>query len=109
MIGDVKMADKKKFILAVPNFSDGRRKEVIESIVSELKGVEGVKLISYEPEHDFNRTVVTVIGEPQSLKEALLNMAAKSYELIDMQGRTVFITGGSRGIGRAIALKAAQK
>jgi len=84
MIGDVKMADKKKFILAVPNFSDGRRKEVIESIVSELKGVEGVKLISYEPEHDFNRTVVTVIGEPQSLKEALLNMAAKSYELIDM-------------------------
>ncbi|MGV8146142.1 MAG: glutamate formimidoyltransferase [Alkaliphilus sp.] len=79
------MSDKKQYILAVPNFSDGRRKEVIESIVAELKDNEGVKLISYELEHDFNRTVVTVIGEPQPLKEALLNMAGKSYELIDME------------------------
>lgn len=75
------MADKKQYVLAVPNFSDGRRKEVIEAIVMELRDVEGVKLISYEPEHDFNRTVVTVIGEPQPLKKALLDMAGKSYEL----------------------------
>lgn len=77
--------DEKKYILAVPNFSDGRRKEVIEEIVSELKDIEGVKLVSYEPESDFNRTVVTVIGEPVPLKEALLNMAKKSYELINME------------------------
>lgn len=79
------MALEKQYILAVPNFSDGRRTEVIEAIVSQLKGIEGVKLVSYEPEHDFNRTVVTVIGEPKPLKEALLNMAAKSYELINME------------------------
>lgn len=77
--------DKKKYILAVPNFSDGRREEVIEEIVSELKDIEGVKLVSYDPEYDFNRTVVTVIGEPVHLKEALLNMAKKSYELINME------------------------
>lgn len=74
----------KKYILAVPNFSEGRREDVVESIVSEVKDREGVKLVSYEPEHDFNRTVVTVIGEPEPLKEALIDMAGKSYELIDM-------------------------
>lgn len=79
------MSAEKQYILAVPNFSEGRRKEVIEAVVDEVRNVEGVKLVSYEPEHDFNRTVVTVIGEPQPLKEALLNMAAKSIELIDMR------------------------
>lgn len=79
------MSDVKKYILAVPNFSEGRRTDVIEAIVDEVRKVDGVKLVSYEPEHDFNRTVVTCIGEPAPLKVALLNMAAKSYELIDMR------------------------
>jgi glutamate formiminotransferase/formiminotetrahydrofolate cyclodeaminase len=79
------MSTEKQYVLAVPNFSDGRRKEVIEEIVKELQDIEGVKLVSYEPEHDFNRTVVTVIGEPKPLKEALLKMAGKSYELINME------------------------
>lgn len=75
---------EKKFILAVPNFSDGRRQEVIDAISGTIKNREGVKLVTCEPEHDFNRTVLTIIGEPAPLKEALLEMAAKSYELIDM-------------------------
>lgn len=79
------MSLQKKYILAVPNFSDGRREEVIEAIVDEVRNKDGVKLVSYEPEHDFNRTVVTVIGEPEPLKEALIQMAGKSYELIDME------------------------
>lgn len=76
--------DNKKYILAVPNFSDGRNAEVIEAITNEIRNREGVKLVSVEPEHDFNRTVVTILGEPQPLKEALVAMAGKSYELIDM-------------------------
>lgn len=76
--------DNKKYILAVPNFSDGRRAEVIEAITNEVKNREGVKLVSVEPEHDFNRTVVTILGEPEPLKAALIAMAGKSYELIDM-------------------------
>ncbi len=74
-----------KYILAVPNFSDGRRPEVIEAITGVLKNREGVTLVSVEPEHDFNRTVVTILGEPKPLKEALIEMAGKSYELIDMR------------------------
>lgn len=78
----------KQYILAVPNFSDGRRQEVIEAITGEIKGREGVTLVSVEPEHDFNRTVVTILGEPEPLKAALLDMAAKSYELIDMRDQS---------------------
>lgn len=77
--------DQKQFILAVPNFSDGRREDVINAISATIKNRKGVKLISVEPEHDFNRTVLTILGEPGPLKEALLDMAAKSYELIDMR------------------------
>lgn len=75
---------EKQFILAVPNFSNGRDEGVIEAVAGAIKNREGVKLVSVEPEHDFNRTVLTIIGEPQPLKAALLDMAAKSYELIDM-------------------------
>jgi glutamate formiminotransferase/formiminotetrahydrofolate cyclodeaminase len=77
--------NEKQYILAVPNFSEGRRKDVVEAIVDAVRNLEGVRLVSYEPEHDFNRTVVTLIGEPQPIKEALLALAGKSYELINME------------------------
>lgn len=77
--------EKKQYVLAVPNFSNGRDHDVIEAVVNEVRKVSGVKLVSYEPEHDFNRTVVTFIGQPQPVKEALVNMAEKACELIDMR------------------------
>jgi glutamate formiminotransferase/formiminotetrahydrofolate cyclodeaminase len=58
---------------------------VIEAIVGEIKNVKGVKLIDFFPDADFNRTVIECIGEPEPLMEALLNMAGKAYELIDME------------------------
>ena len=60
-----------QYVLAVPNFSDGRRKEVIEAVVGQLRDVAGVKLLDYHPDPDFNRTMVTVIGRPDELKAAL--------------------------------------
>ncbi len=74
-----------QYIHAVPNFSEGKRKDVIEAIIGQFKDVEGVKLIDHYPDADFNRTVIEVIGKPAPLKEALLNMAGKSYELINME------------------------
>lgn len=76
---------EKKYLLAVPNFSEGRRQDVIEAVAGEIKKQDGVKLVTCEPEYDFNRTVLTIIGEPEPLKEALINMATKCYELIDMK------------------------
>lgn len=74
-----------QYVHSVPNFSDGSRKEVIETIINEIRDVEGVKLIDYYPDAVFNRTVVEVIGRPEPLKEALLDMAGKAYELINME------------------------
>jgi len=74
-----------QYILAVPNFSDGKNKDVIEAVVNQVRNIEGVKLLDYHPDPDFNRTVVTVIGKPAELKEALLKMAGKSIELINME------------------------
>ncbi len=77
-----------RFIHAVPNFSDGRRKEVVEAVVDQVRNVDGVKLVGYFPDADFNRTVVELIGKPEPLKEALIKMAGKSIELIDMETQT---------------------
>jgi glutamate formiminotransferase len=73
------------YVLSDPNMSDGTHPEVIEAIVDQLRGRDGVKVVGYEPDPDFDRLPVEVIGRPEALKEALLDMAGKSYELIDME------------------------
>lgn len=77
------MSDK-KYILAVPNFSDGRNKEAIDAVVESVRKVESVKIVAVEPEANFNRTVLTFICEPQYVKEAMLNMAGSVYKYVDM-------------------------
>jgi glutamate formiminotransferase/formiminotetrahydrofolate cyclodeaminase len=79
------LSEKKQYIHAVPNFSNGRDKEVYEVVVDQIRNRPGVQLIDYFPDADFNRTVIECIGEPEPLREALLAMAGKSYELIDME------------------------
>ena len=66
-----------KIVQCVPNFSEGRDLEKIESIVSVLKNREGFNLISYEPDKDYNRTVVTLLGNPLKIIEALLPFTKK--------------------------------
>ncbi len=73
-----------RIVECVPNFSEGRNKEVIESIVGEVRKIKGVKLLDYSSDEDHNRTVVTFVGDPQNIKEAAFNLAKKASELIDM-------------------------
>lgn len=68
----------------VPNFSEGRNKEVIETIVEEARKIKGVKLLDYSSDEDHNRTVVTIVGDPENIKEAAFNLAKRASELIDM-------------------------
>ena len=72
------------YILTDPNFSDGTRKDVIEKIMDQLRGRDGVKLIGYEPDADFDRLPAEVLGRPEAVRDALLDAAGKAYELIDM-------------------------
>ncbi len=75
----------KKYVHAAPNFSAGQDRDVVEAVVDQVRNVPGVRLVDYFPDADFNRTPVELIGEPEPLLNALLNMAGKAYELIDME------------------------
>ncbi|WP_250228946.1 glutamate formimidoyltransferase [Anaeropeptidivorans aminofermentans] len=75
----------KKYVHAVPNFSEGRRTEVIEAVVDNFRNKEGIKLMGYFPDEDFNRTVIEVIGELEPLKKALIEMTKTSIKNIDME------------------------
>lgn len=73
-----------KIIQCVPNFSEGRDKEVVEKIVDEIRAIEGVKLLDYSMDKDHNRSVVTFIGEPEKVIEAAFSATKVAAELIDM-------------------------
>ena len=59
-----------RLIECVPNFSEGKNKDIIDSITSEIVSVSGVKLLDVDPGKDTNRTVVTFVGDPESVIEA---------------------------------------
>lgn len=73
-----------KLIECVPNFSEGRNKSVIEAIVEEVRKAEGVKLLDYSSDADHNRTVVTMVGNPEGVEKAAFNLVSMAAELIDM-------------------------
>lgn len=75
----------KQLIECVPNYSEGRDKNVIDAIVAAIQTVEGVKVLDVDPGEATNRTVVTFVGEPAPVCEAAFRGAAKAQELIDMR------------------------
>lgn len=77
-----------KLIECVPNFSEGRRKDVVDQIVAEIKKTEGVVLLDKELDPDHNRSVITFAGSPDAVKEAAFSAAKKASELIDLNKHT---------------------
>ncbi len=75
-------------IECVPNFSEGRDTSVIEAIVASIEAVEGVTILDVDMGHDFNRTVVTMVGEPEAVLEAAISCTSVAIELIDMRNHT---------------------
>ncbi|MCH5228383.1 MAG: glutamate formimidoyltransferase [Muribaculaceae bacterium] len=74
----------KQIIECVPNYSEGRDKEKMEKILDCFRGKEGVKLLDYSNDINHNRMVVTVVGEYEPLKDAVLESVGKAVELIDL-------------------------
>lgn len=73
-----------KLIECVPNFSEGRRPEIIAEIISAITTVKGVKLLDNESESSHNRTVVTFIGPIEAVKTAAFKAVEKASQLIDL-------------------------
>ena len=73
-----------KIMECVPNFSEGRDLEKIDKIVSPFRAKAGVKLLDYSNDEDHNRLVVTVVGEPEALKAAVIEAIGVALKLIDL-------------------------
>jgi glutamate formiminotransferase len=79
------MSDMKKIIECVPNFSEGRNLDKIDKIINPFRGKKDVKLLDYQRDEDHNRLVVTAIGEPVSMKQAVIEAMGVAIDLIDMR------------------------
>ncbi len=79
------MSRMKRIMECVPNFSEGRNLENIEKIVEPFRAKEGVKLLDYQTDEDHNRMVVTVVGEPEALKAAVIEAMGCAINVIDMR------------------------
>ena len=75
----------KRIVECVPNFSEGRNEKTIEAISQSVRSVDGVALLNIEPDKDYNRTVVTFVGEPAAVVEAAYRSTKTAAELIDMR------------------------
>jgi len=73
-----------RLVECVPNFSEGRRKEVVDEIVRAIESVEGITVLDVEMDPDHNRSVVTFVGEPEAVLEAAFRGVKRAAELIDM-------------------------
>lgn len=75
----------KQIIECVPNFSEGRDKNIINAITAEIEKGGEVKLLDVDPGEATNRTVVTFVGEPEAVLDAAMRGMKKAAELIDMR------------------------
>jgi len=73
-----------QIVECIPNFSEARRPEVVESIIQTITSVEGVRILDRHSDLDHNRTVVTLLGPPDPVEEAVFQAIKKAAQLIDL-------------------------
>ncbi len=73
-----------KLVECVPNFSEGKDAVTIDAIAASIRGVPRVRLLNVEPDKDYNRTVITFVGEPDAVLEAAFQATKVAVEHIDM-------------------------
>jgi glutamate formiminotransferase len=91
------LAEGARIVECVPNFSEGRRPEVVESIATAVGSVAGAALLDTSADGDHNRCVLTVVGDPEAVAEAAFRGVRTAVDLIDMEKHQ----GGHPRIGAA--------
>jgi len=74
-----------RIVECVPNFSEGRRPEVIARLVEAVESVEGTAVLDTHIDPDHNRSVITFVGAVEAIVEAAVRVAARAAELIDLR------------------------
>ncbi|MGH7128497.1 MAG: glutamate formimidoyltransferase [Planctomycetaceae bacterium] len=73
-----------RLVECVPNFSEGRRREVIDAIADDVRRTNGARLLDVQADESHNRCVVTFVGTPEAARTAALAASERAVELIDM-------------------------
>src|ERR1043166_8730874 len=73
-----------RIVECVPNFSEGRKAEVVARLVEAVEGVEGALVLGTHVDPDHNRSVVTFVAPPEAVVEAAVRVVARAAELIDL-------------------------
>ncbi len=74
-----------RWIECVPNFSEGRDRDVVDAIAAAVQSVDGVRLLDVDPGQATNRTVFTFVGAPDAVQEAAFRAIRTAAERIDMR------------------------
>jgi len=74
-----------KLIECVPNLSEGRNEIALEKIKESLKGIPNCRILNFEPDHDYNRTVITFAGDESGVLEGALAISRAAAKEIDMR------------------------
>jgi glutamate formiminotransferase/formiminotetrahydrofolate cyclodeaminase len=73
-----------RIVECVPNFSEGRRREVVDELTRVIGAVPGVTLLDSEMDADHHRSVLTFAGEPEPVIETAVRLVKRASELIDL-------------------------
>ena len=82
-------------IQCVPNFSEGRRADVLEHIVNSMASASLANIIDYSMDADHNRSVVTLLGSPDDVRKSMYAGTKAAVDLIDLNKHS----GGHPRIG----------
>lgn len=73
-----------KIVECVPNFSEGKNQQTFEVMKQSLEGIRNCKLLSFEPDADYNRVVVTMAGNEKGILEGAISISRAASQMIDM-------------------------
>jgi glutamate formiminotransferase len=73
-----------RIVECVPNFSEGRKAEVVRALVEAVEAVEGALVLGTHVDADHNRSVITFVAPPDAIVEAAVRVVGRASELIDL-------------------------
>ena len=79
---------EQRLVECVPNFSEGKDKAIIDTIIQPILDNKSVTLLDIDMGRDFNRTVVTMVGDPESVLQTVTESTSIALELIDMRNHS---------------------
>ena len=74
-----------KIIESVPNISEAKREDVLQRILEAIQKVPDTRVLDVKPDLDHNRTVISLAGSPEGLKEQILRLYDVCLREIDLR------------------------